>query len=375
MYSKTYKSRFTAVVIGKKLMLAALAALLATISCISLPFAVGRDINEDIFAFHRRMLFDAIPLASCADDTTLFTDIGALIYFISGLDIYSPMSNFEILPAFCTVGDYHITTQVHIADKEASLPVVSVIRENSSDTALKIKNETPYSIDTEALLKRTSDIYISEDMPSVLIVHTHGTESYTQSEKYHYSDKDSARCEDKRYNVVRVGEELASELASRGYNVIHDKSLNDTPSYNNSYNKTLSVIEGYLEKYPSIQCVLDVHRDAIEQEDGTKVKFTADINGESVSQVMIVCGSDGLGLEHPNWQSNLSFALKIQNYINGKYPSLMRPVNLRKERFNMHKTPGSLILEFGTHGNTMDEALASVKYIAEGIGEVLNNGM
>ena len=105
--------------------------------------------------------------------------------------------------------------------------------------------------------------------------------------------------------------------------------------------------------------------------DGTKVKFTADIDGEKVSQVMLVCGSDGLGLEHPHWQYNLSLALKIQNYLNETYPGLMRPVNLRKERFNMHKTQGSLILEFGTHGNTLDEALGAVKYIADGIEAVL----
>ena len=156
-----------------------------------------------------------------------------------------------------------------------------------------------------------------------------------------------------------------------GFNVLHDKSLNDTPSYNNSYNKTLGVIESYIKKYPSIQCVFDVHRDAVNREDGTKVKFTADINGEKVSQIMIVCGSDGLGLDNPDWQYNLSFALKIQNYLNKTYPGLMRPVNLRKERFNLHKTRGSLIFEFGTHGNTMDESLSAVKYLAEGIGEVL----
>lgn len=371
MYSRTYKSRFTAVVIGKKLILTSLAAVLATVSCISAALVLGSQRDVDISAFHRRMLFDAIPLAASSDDVTLMTDICGIIKLVSGLDIYNPISNFEMIPAFCTIGEYELPAVTDTEETKPALPVVKVTQDNSSDASLKIKNETPYNIDINGLLNRPTDIYVSDDEPSVLIVHTHGTECYTQSEKYHYSDVDSARCEDTRYNVVRVGEELATELVSRGYNVLHDRSLNDTPSYNNSYNKTLAVIENYLEKYPSIRCVLDVHRDAIEMEDGTKVKFTADINGESAGQVMIVCGTDGLGLEHPDWQSNLSFALKIQNYMNEKYPGLMRPVNLRKERFNMHKTPGSLILEFGTHGNTLDEALASVKYIAEGIGEVL----
>ena len=371
MYSRVYKRRFTAVVIGKKFISAILAGVLATVVCISLPFAFCDHFGRDFSAFHKRMLSDAIPLVSCSDDVTLMSDMAWIVKFACGLDVYDSMSNFEVLSAFCNVTDYSYT-ETDVTERESALPVVKVAMENSSDTDLKIKNETPYDIDAKALANRPSDIIISGDEPTVLIVHTHGTESYTQSEKYHYSDKDSARCEDIRYNVVRVGEELASELSSKGYNVIHDKSLNDTPSYNNSYNKTLAVIEGYLEKYPSIKCVFDVHRDAIEQADGTKVKFTADINGEVVSQVMMVCGSDAMGLDNPNWQTNLSFALKIQDYLNGRYPGLMRPVNLRKERFNLHKTTGSLILEFGTHGNTLDEALASVKYIAEGIDAVLS---
>ena len=86
---------------------------------------------------------------------------------------------------------------------------------------------------------------------------------------------------------------------------------------------------------------------------------------------MIVSGSDQLGLPNPHWEENLSLALKIQKSLDDKYPGLMRPVNLRTERFNMHMTYGSLIFEIGTHGNTLDEALASIKYLADGIEEVL----
>jgi stage II sporulation protein P len=126
-----------------------------------------------------------------------------------------------------------------------------------------------------------------------------------------------------------------------------------------------------MKKYPSVKCVFDVHRDAIVDENDNKIKFTTEINGEKVSQIMIVSGSDQLGLSNPHWEENLSLALKIQKALDDKYPGLMRPVNLRKERFNMHKTYGSLIFEVGTHGNTLDEALASIKYFADGIEEVL----
>ena len=372
MYSKTYNRKFTTVVVGRKVVFVLTAVILVFISILSLPMVFGRGVGENLSSFHRRMLFDAVPVVSCRDDITLLGDIAYSIELISGLDINDVVTNFEVLPVFCRLEQFEVDEEKTAFEEEMALPVVKVSQGKNTDDNLKIKNETPYSIDTEALLRRPLDISVSKDEPAVLIVHTHGTESYTQSPQYHYSDTDSPRCKDTRYNVVRVGEELARELTSKGYNVIHDKSLNDTPSYNNSYNKTLAVIEGYLEKYPSIKCVFDVHRDAIEQEDGTKVKFTADINGEVVSQVMMVCGSDAMGLDNPNWQINLSFALKIQDYLNGKYSGLMRPVNLRKERFNLHDTTGSLILEFGTHGNTLDEALASVKYIAEGIDAVLS---
>ena len=247
-----------------------------------------------------------------------------------------------------------------------------VLDKSNPSKGVEIKNQTGYNIDADALSNLPLDFNLSGKDVEILIVHTHGSESYTQSEKYHYSESDNARCQDTRYNVVRVGEELYSELTRRGFNVLHDKTLNDYPSYNNSYNKTMSLIEKYLKKYPSIKCVFDVHRDAIVGENDEKIKFTTQIKGEKVAQVMTVCGTDGLGLENPDWQKNLTFALKIQRYLNEKYPGFMRPVNVRKERFNLHLTKGSVIFEVGTHGNTLDEALASIKYLAEGIEKVLN---
>ncbi len=260
------------------------------------------------------------------------------------------------------------------APDNISIGAGSVAEHTNSSVNLDIKNETAYEIDKDVLIEQYGKIELkSNKKPQILIVHTHGSESYTQSKKYNYSQSDYARCQDINYNVVRVGTELYNELTKRGFNVIHDKSINNYPSYNNSYNKTLEKIEKHLKENPTIKCVFDVHRDAIMYDDNTKLKLTKTVNGEKAAQLMIVCGSDASGLYNPNWQKNLGFALKIQKEMESIAPGLMRPINLRKERFNMHKTGGSLIFEFGTHGNTLDEALATVKYLAEGIEKVLKN--
>ena len=88
---------------------------------------------------------------------------------------------------------------------------------------------------------------------------------------------------------------------------------------------------------------------------------------------MFVVGTNGAGLDHPNWRENMKFALKLQNKITSKYPRLMRGINLRKERFNGHTTNGSLIIEVGSSGNTLSEAIRGATLGAEEIAEFLND--
>ncbi len=365
------KSNFTALVIGKRVVAAAAAVLtsLLVVFC----SAVGLWSSYNKTDMHINIVCSAVPLFG-AQNVDFAQTVSNIIYAAFGFYPGEQIYNLKALPYFANIHNTQsIQTSIIVPDagEEVELPVVKLSEHTNASQNLEIKNQTTYSVDANALLNMPLDVELRGKNPEILIVHTHGTESYTQSEKYNYSSKDNSRCTDLNYNVVRVGDELEKELKKHKLNVIHDKTLNDYPSYNSSYAKTLEVIESYLKKYPSIKCVFDIHRDALEYEDGTKVKFTAQIDGKKVSQVMIVCGSDGLGLENPFWQHNLSLALKIQNYLEQKYPGLMRPVNLRKERFNLHKTKGSLIFEVGTHGNTLDEALGACKYLAEGIAEVL----
>ncbi len=242
-----------------------------------------------------------------------------------------------------------------------------------SSDGLYINNQTDKTVDISSLLNAPLNFSASEGDPLVLIVHTHTSESYTPSEKYNYVPSDTDRTEDINYNMASVGEVAYEALTAAGINTIHDKSINDYPSYSGSYSKTLKLIESYIEKYPSIQVVLDIHRDAIIKSDGTKIRTAATINGEEAAQIMLVVGTDQSGLSHPNWQQNLSFALKLQYKMNELYPSLARPINLRKQRFNQHTAPGALIVEVGTNGNTLDEAKLGIKLFADALIGVLTN--
>ena len=233
-----------------------------------------------------------------------------------------------------------------------------------------IKNSTTYSVNAKELLTQPLK-YSKSDDPTVLILHSHATESYKPTDANYYKPTDTDRTQDTKYNVVRVGEEMAKVLKEAGINVIHEKKLHDYPDYNSSYLNSLKTVSNYIKKYPSIQVVLDIHRDAMVRGDNTLVKAVTEADGQKVAQVMLVCGCDLLGLEHPNWRDNLSFAVKLQNEMNSLYPCLARPIDFRKERFNQHMTPNSLIVEVGSNANSLEEAILGGKCAASALARLL----
>lgn len=238
---------------------------------------------------------------------------------------------------------------------------------------VKVKNATSYEIDAVKLIDEPLSFSFDKAGPKVLIVHSHSSESYTATDKNYYLPTDPDRTEDINYNVVRVGTEIEKTLKKLNIEVVHDTSLHDYPSYNGSYKSSLASVEAYLEKYPSIKIVLDIHRDAMVRADGTKLKLCADVNGKKAAQIMLLTGSNEGGLEHPDWRENLKFAMKLQKVINNMYPGLARPVSFTKERYNTHTTRGSLIIEVGTTGNTLEEALVSAEMVGESVAEFINS--
>lgn len=273
-------------------------------------------------------------------------------------------------------------------DKKISIPQSGIVVGLSGELPIKgidssqnkaigtdkilVKNETSYGVNTNELLNERIGIDMSKTGPKVLIVHTHGSESYTEEGKEFYIEGTGDRNTDTSFNVVYVGDKMTEVFEKAGIEVIHDRTMHDQPSYNGSYQSSLEAIEKYTEEYPSIQVVLDIHRDAIVYQDGTKAKVVTEIDGKSTAQLMFVVGTNEGGLVHDNWRENLKFAVKLQNAVNKKYPSLMRGINLRRERFNGHTTKGSIIIEVGTSGNTLDEAVRGGTYAAEVIADFLN---
>lgn len=237
--------------------------------------------------------------------------------------------------------------------------------------AVEIRNKTGYEIDVEALLSETLNINLRKGEPEILIIHTHGSEAYTPAGDDIYEESDPSRTEDKNYNMIRAGNVLAEALEECGLNVIHDTELYDYPSYTGSYSRSYEAIQSYIEEYPTIQIVIDLHRNAMENQDGTAYKSTVEFEGKKASQVMLVVGSDASGLEHMNWRENMKFALHLQCAMQSRYPNLAQPVSVSEYRYNQHATPGSLIVEIGYNGNTLEEALNAVRLFSKCAADVI----
>lgn len=260
----------------------------------------------------------------------------------------------------------------------SAAPLVTVLESHNSEEILEttiqgglsIKNETSYQVDAAELLAGGPGLVLPLGEPQILIMHTHGSEAYTQAGLDRYESSDNNRTEDTQYNIVRIGDELTKLFEKAGLNVLHDREIYDYPSYTGSYTRSGEAVAEYLRKYPSIVMVLDVHRDALGA-DGVIYKTIAEEDGVCASQIMMLVGSDASGLEHPQWKSNLALALYLQNAIGQKHPTLMRPVSLVNERYNQHLTRGSIILEVGSSGNTLQEALAAIRLFAEATAPAL----
>lgn len=216
------------------------------------------------------------------------------------------------------------------------------------------------------------DVEVDSDEPQVLILHTHATETYQTWPDLIYDPDFTARTQNTALNMCAVGEKMTQVLNEAGINTLHDTTLHDSPSYTESYDRSYATTQAYLEKYPSIKVVLDVHRDAIEDSDGTRVKPLCTINGEDTAQVMIIAGCDnGSSIQLPNWRLNLRFAAAWEEAMESRTPGLTRPVMCAYRYYNQDLTTGSLLIEIGGHANTVTEAIRAGQYAAEALAVLL----
>ena len=225
-----------------------------------------------------------------------------------------------------------------------------------------INNGTNYTLTQEML---TPDVTVNKN--KVVIYHTHTCESYTPTEAYSYTASGNFRTIDLNYSVSRVGDELENCLNSYGCTVIHDRTYHDYPAYNGSYYRSLVTAQNVLSTNQDADIVIDLHRDAIADETyGPRVK----IGDEYVSQLMFVIGTDGSNSAHTNWLQNLKFAIKVQQKANELYPGLFKPIILRNSEYNQHVAKAACIIEVGSTGNTLEESMGAMKYLARIIEEM-----
>ena len=238
---------------------------------------------------------------------------------------------------------------------------------------VKVKNVNKTDIDIESILKEKIDLSVNKDKPSVLIFHTHTTETYQILDRGFYETNFKTRTKDSAQNMLRVGVAICEEIEAMGYKVIHDTEIHDL-SYNGAYDHSRKKVEEYLKKYPTIQIVLDIHRDAIQQSDGTKIKPTATIQGKKAAQIMIIsgCQEKGNPIENfPDWRYNLTFAVHLQNKLETMFQGITRPLYFCPRKYNMNLSHCSLLVEVGSDANTLEEAVYTGKCLGVAVGEIM----
>ena len=216
----------------------------------------------------------------------------------------------------------------------------------------------------EKLLSRDMRLQGGTDKPQILIYHTHSQEAFADSVPG-----------DESTSIVGVGEHLASILRQRyGYNVMHFTESFDKESRDYAYGNSLPVIEKLLAEYPSIEVVIDLHRDAMPE----SRRLVMDLQGKPTAQIMFFNGLSRTAkgeieyLENPYLDDNLAFSFQMQAACNEYYPGLARRIYLKAYRYNMHLCPKTLLIELGAQNNTVEEMKNACEPLAHVLSLVLN---
>ncbi|MCD8055583.1 MAG: stage II sporulation protein P [Clostridiales bacterium] len=268
------------------------------------------------------------------------------------------------------------------ADGGEQYAIISSDLSTGAEYGLEASNQTSYEINlldylkseptTPTLDEIKSEFSLDEYVPVVLIIHTHGTEAYSDGNTY--SESEDFRSTNIDENVVAVGSVMSDYFNSVGITTIHCTEMFDLESYVDAYAKSTAAVSEYTAIYPSISYVFDVHRDCIINDELECVSAVTTVNGESVAQFMCVVGTDEYAGLHTGWQDNLAFACRLQYTLWSISPSLTRRLSIRSASYNQLYASGSLLFEIGTCGNMLDEAKACALYVAEAVAGIILGG-
>ena len=237
-------------------------------------------------------------------------------------------------------------------------PLPSFSPEDAS--LVEVYNSSGKKYDLPSLLQQPLDWDLRQENPTVLILHTHTTESYTKNGEA-YEESSSYRTLDEDYNMLSIGRKVAEILESSGIRTMQDTTLHDYPSYNGSYVHARNTLSEILAENPSVKLVLDLHRDAAGSGSG-QLRTKAEVDGKTCAQMMLVMGTN-----YDHWEENLALGAKLHVTLQKQAPGIMRPLNLRGQRFNQDLSDGALLIEMGAAGNTHAEAMLAAEQLARAI--------
>lgn len=274
-----------------------------------------------------------------------------------------------------------ITENLSVFNKISGCILKTTITANGGDNFLNLDgggqvwNCTDLSnSEVKALMDEKSPVTVisgtTADEPQVLIMHTHTMESYEYSDRGYYDSDYNGRSADPTKSVVAVGQVIAEEIAAAGISVIHDGTIHDE-LYNGAYERSSQTVKQLLARYPSIKVVLDIHRDALEESDGTRLSVVKTINGKQAAQIMIISAADDGTYDIPDYKNNFRFACCLQQQIESDWNGLTRPVLFQYCQYNQQLCSGSLLIEVGGHANTLEQALYSAHLLGKSIAKAL----
>ena len=252
-------------------------------------------------------------------------------------------------------------TQPQETEPEQTQPPRVPLFSPEDASLVQLQNLCGYTADIPAWLEQPLSWELQQNQPTVLILHSHGTESYSDTKSNNY------RSTDRTNNMVSVGDVLTRLLQEAGIGVLHDRAMHDSPSYDDSYSNSRTSVQTYLEQYPTIQLVLDMHRDSMMDSSGNQIRYALETDRGTAAKMMFVVGTDAGGQNHPKWSENMSLAVKLQALLEKQTPGICRPINFRTQRFNQDLSTGAVLVEMGSAGNSREEALRSVQLLAEAI--------